>query len=378
VDSLSQALLGAAVGEVTLGRKVGRKALGWGAVAGTLPDLDILAYPFLSPVGELYFHRGPTHALLFAPLVAPILGYLAWRLYVSRGSPAAEAGWRGWATLFFWALFTHPLLDTLTVYGTQLFRPFSDLPAAVPALFIIDPAYTLPLAVAVIACLTLSDRQPRRRVAWAGLGLSTLYVAWALGVKAHVGGVVERNLAAQGIAAEGVQTAPAPLQTILWNVIVDVDDAFLVGTYGLLDADDRIDFRRIEQHAARFDPYRATEAGEALLWFSRGFFVMRPASGSVPDGPATPLGLVFNDIRFGRVDGYLTDDEAAYIFPFYLVREPGGGLSFDLGQPSIDAGVLPLLVARILGNESPGDAAGSVDDDAPVLPHDVGGAAAAP
>lgn len=361
MDSLSQALLGAAVGEVTLGRKAGRKALGWGAFAGTLPDLDILAYPFLSPVGELYFHRGPTHALLFAPLVAPLLGWLVWRWYRSRGSPAADAGWRGWATLFFWALFTHPLLDTLTVYGTQLFRPFSDLPAAVPALFIIDPAYTLPLFVAVVACLFLSDRQRRYRAAWIGIGLSTLYAAWALGVKAHVGGVVERNLAAQGIEAEAVLTVPAPLQTLLWNVIVDVDDVFLVGTYGLLDAYDRIDFRRVEQHAERLDPFRETDAVEALLWFSRGYFVMRPAPEDRPASEAMqkagvePLGLVFNDIRFGRVDGYLSANEGGaepgYVFPFYLVRAPDGRVSFDLGEPSFDTSVFPLLMQRVVGNE---------------------------
>lgn len=355
MDSLTQALLGASIGEVTLGRKVGRKAIGWGAFAGTLPDLDILAYPFLSPVGELYFHRGPTHALLFAPLVAPILGWLVWRFYQSRGSPDADAGWRGWTTLFFWALFTHPLLDTLTVYGTQLFRPFSNLPAAVPALFIIDPAYSLPLFAAVVACLFLSDRRRRQRVAWVGLGLSTLYVAWALGVKAHVGGVVERNLATQGIEAEAVLTAPAPLQTLLWNVIVDVDDAFLVGTYGLLDADDRIDFRRIEQQAARLDPYRDTEAVEALLWFSRGYYVMRDTAEFEPEGQADPLGLTFNDIRFGRTDGYLSEDETgdepSYIFPFRLVREPDSALSFRLGEPSFDTSVFPLLFQRVLGNE---------------------------
>ena len=370
MDSLSQALLGAAVGEVTLGRKVGRRALAWGAFAGTLPDLDILAYPFLSPVGELYFHRGPTHALLFAPIVAPILGYLVWRLYASRGSPAADAGWRGWAKLFFWGLFTPPLLDTLTVYGTQLFRPFSDLPAAVPALFIIDPAYTLPLAVAVIACVVLADERRRWRVAWLGLGVSSLYAAWALGVKAHVGNVVERNLVAQGIEAEATLTVPAPLQTILWNVIVDVDDAFLVGTYGLLDSDDEIVFRRVEQRAARLDPYRGTEAVDALLWFSRGYFIMRPDSIFVPDEPATSLGFTLNDIRFGRADGYLSEAEAgssgpSYIFPFRLVREPDDEVSFRLGQPDFDSSVFPLLLARIFGDETPVDPTHKEDAVAP-------------
>lgn len=356
MDSLTQAVLGAAVGEATLGRKVGRKALGWGALAGTLPDLDIVAYPFLDPVGELVFHRGPTHALLFAPLVAPLLGYVVWRLYRARSSPAADVGWRGWTALFFWGLFTHPLLDALTVYGTQLFRPFSDLPAAVPALFIIDPLYTLPLVVAVVGGLLVRDAERRWRLAVAGLVLSTLYAGWALGVKAHVERVVARSLDRQGIAAERFMTAPAPFQTVLWNVIVDVDDAFLVGTYGLLDDDDRIAFRRVEQQADRFEPYRTTRAGETLLWFSRGYFVMRDAPVFKPEGEAEPLGLVFNDIRFGRTDGWLTEsDSAGYIFPFRLVREPDGALSFRLGSPSFDTDLAPALLRRVLGDESPPD-----------------------
>jgi len=42
VDSLTQIILGAAVGEAVLGKKVGNKALLWGGIAGTLPDLDVL------------------------------------------------------------------------------------------------------------------------------------------------------------------------------------------------------------------------------------------------------------------------------------------------------------------------------------------------
>ena len=43
MDSLTQIVLGAAVGEFVLGRKVGNKAILWGAVAGTIPDLDVLS-----------------------------------------------------------------------------------------------------------------------------------------------------------------------------------------------------------------------------------------------------------------------------------------------------------------------------------------------
>ncbi|MEM6335335.1 MAG: metal-dependent hydrolase, partial [Bacteroidota bacterium] len=65
MDSATQIILGASVGEAVLGRRVGTKAAVWGAFGGLLPDLDILAYPFLDTVGELYVHRGFTHGVLF-------------------------------------------------------------------------------------------------------------------------------------------------------------------------------------------------------------------------------------------------------------------------------------------------------------------------
>jgi len=48
MDSLTQIVLGAACGEIALGKKIGNKALLFGAIGGTIPDLDvILGYVFL-------------------------------------------------------------------------------------------------------------------------------------------------------------------------------------------------------------------------------------------------------------------------------------------------------------------------------------------
>ncbi|TXK52431.1 metal-dependent hydrolase, partial [Pontibacter qinzhouensis] len=60
MDSLTQIVLGASVGEAVCGRKIGNKALLWGAIAGTIPDLDVLANPMLDMVGQLSFHRSVT------------------------------------------------------------------------------------------------------------------------------------------------------------------------------------------------------------------------------------------------------------------------------------------------------------------------------
>ena len=74
MDSLSQLVLGAAVGEAVLGRKLGNRAVFWGALGGTIPDLDVLSAPFLSELGELTFHRGISHSLFFSVLFALLLG----------------------------------------------------------------------------------------------------------------------------------------------------------------------------------------------------------------------------------------------------------------------------------------------------------------
>lgn len=72
MDSLTHIVLGAAIGEVVLGKKIGNRALIWGAIGETIPDLDVLGNFFLNPTEALAFHRGITHSILFA-VIAPLI-----------------------------------------------------------------------------------------------------------------------------------------------------------------------------------------------------------------------------------------------------------------------------------------------------------------
>ena len=155
-------MLGAAVGEAAAGRKLGRRALLWGGLAGTVPDLDVFVALLLGlskPAG-LRFHPGPTHAFAFAFVAAPVFGWLTARFYRSRSrSPGAARPHLGdarpWIALYFWSLWARPLLDLFTNYGTQLFWPFSRYPAALSSVPIIDLAYTTPFLVAGVAACDL-------------------------------------------------------------------------------------------------------------------------------------------------------------------------------------------------------------------------------
>ena len=73
MDSFTQLTLGAAVGEAVLGRKVGRRAAFWGALCGTLPDLDVF-FSMGDPVSDFTYHRGVSHSFFFMTLANAIAG----------------------------------------------------------------------------------------------------------------------------------------------------------------------------------------------------------------------------------------------------------------------------------------------------------------
>ena len=79
MDSLTQIVLGAAVGELVLGKKIGNKAMLYGAIGGTIPDLDVLLYYTTDSVEALSVHRGFTHSIVFSIVFAPVFGWLVSR-----------------------------------------------------------------------------------------------------------------------------------------------------------------------------------------------------------------------------------------------------------------------------------------------------------
>jgi inner membrane protein len=319
VDSLTQAALGAAVGTAVLGRRAGPKAALWGAVVGTLPDLDVLV-PYGDPVRDFTFHRGASHALFYLTLVSPLIAWLIAKIHRDRAQL-----WR-WTSLVWAALVTHALLDAFTVYGTQLLLPFSDDPVGLGSVFIIDPLYTVPLAAGVVAALALRRSRPElaARSNAAGLALSTLYLGWSVAAQAHVAGEVHRALAASPIEAGRVLVTPTPFNTLLWRVVVMDDDGFHEGFRSLLDDSPRIDFVRHESRTDLLPALRDSWHVQRLAWFSKGFYGVSLGSadletavgsvgtvaqlvGAVPvaraadvDGAADARPIVLSDLRMGQ------------------------------------------------------------------------------
>lgn len=310
MDSLTQIALGAAIGEATLGRRVGRRAALWGAALGTLPDLDVFV-PFGDPVADFTYHRSFSHSLIVLTLISPGIAWLIMRFHAGRSPPEQQAGFGGWWLLSFLVLVTHPLLDVFTVYGTQIWWPLDPTPYFVSSVFIVDPAYTLPLLLGLTGTWLLLRRRraastaPRRP--WLpnalGLALSSTYLLWGLWAKNEIESFVHGELAAQDIAYEHMLTVPTPGNTVLWRILVMGDEAYYEGFRSLLDRGDTLRLQRIDHDPALLQGLEQHWPVQRLRWFTGGYYSVSSREGKI----------VITDLRMGQ--------EPNYVFRFVVGRK---------------------------------------------------------
>ena len=267
MDSVTQIALGAAVGEAVMQNKVGRKASLWGAICGTIPDLDVLI-PFGDPVRDFTFHRAESHSFFYITLATPIITWLIMRIHPRT----REYRWH-WALLVWLALITHALLDSFTVYGTQIFLPFSDFPVGWSTIFVIDPLYTLPLLIGTLSFFYLK-RAPSLayRLNTLGLVISTLYLAWSVGIQTHVSDLARESLQKQNIRASQLITGPAPFNTLLWRTVAMTKNGYAEGFYSLLDDSEVIRFKEYRSEKVLLEPLKDNWTVQRLQWFSKGFY----------------------------------------------------------------------------------------------------------
>lgn len=339
MDTVTQITLGAAVGEATGGRDAGAKGPLWGAALGLLPDLDVLANPFLTELQALTLHRSVTHSLVFIVAVSLAVAFGLRRLHPDTPVSASK-----WGVLAILALGTHVGLDCLTTYGTQVFWPFSNYPVIYGTIFIIDPLYTVPLAAGLLIGFRWAPPVRARRFAnYVGLALSSAYLLFTLINKAYVESVFQDALRAQDLPHEQVFTKPTAFNNLLWTAVAEGEDGFHVGFYSLLDEDQTVDFRYVPKRHDLLGDAADSPFVERLRWFSRGYFIVREPE---------PGMLTVQDLRFGRSDLGLTRD-GKYIFTFVLDRNEEGTITgFQQRRPDMNVRwpLLRRFVARIGGH----------------------------
>lgn len=318
MDSLTQLTLGAAVGEACIGRKAGHKAWIWGGILGTLPDLDILAAPFMDLVEFTRFHRGPTHSVLILLPVSLLLAQLFPRIHPS--TPLKKSEWSLFAAL---VLITHPLLDCFTTWGTQLFWPF-ELTIAWNSIFVIDPLYTLPLLVLLILAIIHRRREKKRKnFVRAGLLVSSLYLGLTLLNKGLMEDEFERSLEKEDREVLELQTKPTPFNNLLWSAIAQTPNGYLIGYRSFLAPSKSPEFRFIPKNEELLGDLRDHPKVQGLIRISQGWFAVEREKKEPEEGKEDRTLLRFHDLRFGEV--FFWDRERTRPSFTYFIEEGANG-----------------------------------------------------
>ncbi len=304
MDSFTQIVLGGAVAAAIAPAGHRRAALLAGAALGTLPDLDalVLAFTAADPVALMVEHRSYSHSLLVLPWVAALIWWAFKRF--GHGRVAQAPGRWFWAMQL--ALITHPLLDAFTVYGTQLWWPFTPAPTMWSSVFIIDPLYTVWLLVACLVAWFARARPLAQKALVAGLVLSCGYLGWSLLAKQMVEREADRALAAMGLGDAPRFSVATPFNTLLWQVVAMTPSGYVIGERSLVADHGPMRFDGHPSHVQALRQAAAIPAVARLNWFNRGF--MRA---QVVDGR-----LLLSDLRMGL--------EPDYTFTFAVARADSG------------------------------------------------------
>ncbi|GAA5233672.1 metal-dependent hydrolase [Verticiella sediminum] len=300
MDSITQAVFGAAIQGAMLGRSQGRKALVYGAFLGTLPDLDVMIR-YADPVSAMTHHRGFSHSLIVISVCSLLFAWL-----IRRWRPAPDYTAGRLALTIWLVLTTHVLLDALTSYGTQIWWPFTPTPVSWSSIFIVDPVFTTPLVLAVLAGLAIGIGRRMHAVIKGVLVFCFAYLAFTVGAKILVEHSAAKALANDDVEITEVFSAPAPLNTLLWRVILkDDQDHYYEGFISLFDRG-APDFVRLPLNTALAAPLVDTPYYGRLRWFT-GNWLRQDVIGDT---------LVVTDLRMG-MSGH-------HFFRFAMARETDG------------------------------------------------------
>lgn len=303
MDTITHIALGACIGDIMLGKKLGKRALLLGAIANSIPDIDFIATSWMNPANYLLAHRGFTHSFLFIIILSPFLALLA--EYIHRPH---NISLKKWTWFFAFQMLVHVFIDAFNVYGTGWFEPFNHYRVSFNTIFVADPFFSIWIGIAFVALLILPRRSKRRR-AWSTFGLifSSLYLLYCIFNKYEIDASVKKQFTAQHINAKKYFTTPTPFNDWLWYVVATNDTICATGYLSALHTNKPIHFQFFTKNDSLLQNVSNHEDLQRLLRFSQGFYTAEHWHDT----------LVFNDLRFGQIAGW-QNPNAHFVFHYYL------------------------------------------------------------
>ncbi len=317
MDSLTHFAIGACMGEAFAGKTLGRKAMLWGALAQSIPDIDFVAAFWMDVPSRLLAHRGFTHSFLFCIVAALVMALTAEKIHRPHNIRTSR-----WLLFFGAAIFVHIFLDAFNNYGVGWFEPFSHSRISFNAIYVADPFLSVFPAIGCIGLFLTGRYNPQRSRWWKiAFGGMAIYLGFCLYNKSGIEREVKRSLVEQQIPYQRFMTTPAPLQNWLWYIVAETDSGFRVGFHSLFDTTKNISLQYFPRNEALLAPVHNSETLQRLRRFSQGYYTAELWGDT----------LVFNDLRFGQMLGW-ERPQGKFVFHYFLRQNADNDLVVQRGR----------------------------------------------
>ena len=225
MDPLTQISIGAAVAVAIAPREHTRLAAFLGAIAGGVPDLDVLIRSDTDPLLGLQYHRHFTHALIMAPVIGLCIAgifklLMFWsKVPFKRSALYASAG-----------AMTHGPIDACTSYGTLLYWPFSNHRESWDLISIIDPIFTLPLVFLTV----FAFKRQRPFFARFAVALCLIYLGFCGFQHIRALEIARAQAANLNHDADVYSIRPSFANSVLWRTIYQFEDRYYVNAVSII------------------------------------------------------------------------------------------------------------------------------------------------
>jgi inner membrane protein len=336
MDSLTHIALGACMGEAFAGKQLGKKAMLWGALAQSIPDIDFIAAFWMDTSSNLLAHRGFTHSFLFCILITPLFALLAERWHRPHNISLKQ-----WMLFFGSVISTHIFIDAFNNYGVGWLEPFSLKRFSFNMIYVVDPLFSIWSGLAFLAFIYFRKNTIYRKRIWKfGLGFTAIYLMICIAIKIKIDVDVKQLLAKQNSNYKQYFSTPAPLQNSLWYVVAGNDDGFYVGYKSIFDSKNKIDFTYFPRNTNLLKTIKNKESVNKLKRFSQGFYTIEKWNDT----------LVFNDLRFGQMKGW-ENPNGKFVFHYFLEERYDNTLVVQRGRfVGWNEKTFALLFKRMKGN----------------------------
>ena len=308
MDSVSHIIIGAAIGETFLGKKIGRWGMLVGAIAKSAPDFDLFYTGLGDPRAYMCEHRAHTHSLIVEAIYAIPIAWLLIKLFKQKIS------FPRMLVFMLTCLWGHSLLDWCTNFGTQLLLPFSSENYSLNTLAIVDLLFTLPMLVMILIAVFHKKNEARRfKLAKVTLIYCCVYLGITFINKAQAESIIKESIAKNNIPVTAHMTNPTMLNNVLWYAVGSNDSNIFIGEFSLLHKQNPITWHSYPRNQHLMQQCKSKKDVEILRWFGDPYTIAKTNGDT----------LNMYAVKFGRTNMEETEMEKTFVFHYKLYQQNG-------------------------------------------------------